>query len=840
MDLRGAPAGYECAAVQHHFHQADHAGVVNLDAGILCRSDGDRQRQSLEQGKVDMHVQALGLERGEAIGDGEQLFAHRSQVIEAFLQAEVGKVVGAGLIAQEGGELLVLLDEGSAIVSAEDVMAVFDLFEDRVQLALHPLCNAVSEDLGNLVGGQAPETYFTTAFKDLVDGEMAFEDEVAAVFDLADGIESPQVHGCPLPFGKLGSEQQRPVVEPFANHFGGEAVCGCLQRLRVGDGQKRVIVLAEAHLLAVQFLLDKAVTVQIVGGLKRKERSHAHDHWPQSLVADVEVVVGEAASLASQNTVVGIGGGEAGNRGAERLALLHTFENEIYAMPLGSFHAAQGGTHVVLLAHLRLSPFDGDGVVACIRLHPSLILVGPARQHFLADHRLAHNVLEEMDHLPRPGQTTQISVNHHPVKTVIYKQKQAVKQICKRLHRSSSCALVLTTRSSDRRPVVSKFQISLASINTWMGRLPAVITHWKLAAGDRPSAAELDIWSAALIFSAVNDKTNKDHWIQSWLMVLTYEMSGYHSTTADLAVAHWWVLLREQYPGGIKETMIAYLADGAPSNPFGEFIQDFDKVRNDKAIMIDSDSSAASLVGRVREDLTMNCGSKSQPGACVDYTVFSSQEFLASFIATVSNQVSKVEKATGIRDAKQQSLNAATTAMNDADKTVTDLNEKIVDLDKQNRAFQHQLEVESADKRDKVARGLDKIVVPGHFEPQCDRSIHHVCVKPGKPKWVPTTVTPTPEFTKVLKRIDDSTASIADVKQKTDQDKELLKSANPDQVKKQGAFKAMQTEFNLTQTDLTEANGLLHTAKGALEYAQAVGQNLSPCVPKVPSTPSGD
>jgi len=155
VDLLGTPAGYERAGVQQHFHQADHARVVNLDAGILCLPDDDRQRQSLEQGKVDMHVQALGLEGGEAVGDGEQLVAHRSEMIEAFLQSEVGKVVGADLIAQEGGELLVLFDEGIAIVSSEDMMAVFDLFEDRVQLALHPLCNAASEDFRDLVGGQS-------------------------------------------------------------------------------------------------------------------------------------------------------------------------------------------------------------------------------------------------------------------------------------------------------------------------------------------------------------------------------------------------------------------------------------------------------------------------------------------------------------------------------------------------------------------------------------------------------------------------------------------------------------------------------------------------------------
>ncbi len=104
----------------------------------------------------------------------------------------------------------------------------------------------------------------------------------------------------------------------------------------------------------------------------------------------------EAAALASQDAVVGIVGGKPGNRGAEGLALLHAFQNEVDAVLPGPFHAAQRRTHVILLAHLRLSPFDGDTVVAGKRLHPGLILVGSSRQHFLADHRLANHVLKEM------------------------------------------------------------------------------------------------------------------------------------------------------------------------------------------------------------------------------------------------------------------------------------------------------------------------------------------------------------------------------------------------------------------------------------------------------------
>src|ERR1035438_9196022 len=102
----------------------------------------------------------------------------------------------------------------------------------------------------------------------------------------------------------------------------------------------------------------------------------------RTAVADVEVVMREATALTSQDAVVGIVGGKAGNRGAEGLALLHAFQNEVHAMLPGPFHAAQGGTNIILLAYLRLGPFDGR-VVAGKRLHPCLILVGPPRQHFL-------------------------------------------------------------------------------------------------------------------------------------------------------------------------------------------------------------------------------------------------------------------------------------------------------------------------------------------------------------------------------------------------------------------------------------------------------------------------
>src|SRR6516165_5809950 len=99
------------AAMQEDFEQADDAGLVDLDAGITTRTDGDRQGQALKQREVDMDIEPLCLEIGEIVGDQ--------------------------LVAQKGGELFVLLEEGVLEVGAEDMMAVLDAVDDGGELAVH-------------------------------------------------------------------------------------------------------------------------------------------------------------------------------------------------------------------------------------------------------------------------------------------------------------------------------------------------------------------------------------------------------------------------------------------------------------------------------------------------------------------------------------------------------------------------------------------------------------------------------------------------------------------------------------------------------------------------------
>ena len=65
----------------------------------------------LEQREVHVDVEALSLEAGETVGDGLKPLAHRIEMIQPFLQAEVAQIIGTEFIAQVSGELFVLFED---------------------------------------------------------------------------------------------------------------------------------------------------------------------------------------------------------------------------------------------------------------------------------------------------------------------------------------------------------------------------------------------------------------------------------------------------------------------------------------------------------------------------------------------------------------------------------------------------------------------------------------------------------------------------------------------------------------------------------------------------------
>jgi len=140
-------------------------------------------------------------------------------------------------------------------------------------------------------------------------GKFPFEDEVAAIFDLRDGVEARQLYPLALLDGKLGPEDQGPIVEPFANDVGAQSVGSGLECSDVVNRQEGIVILAEADLRTIELPLDEVVAVEVICRLEGEEGCDTHHHGAENFIADIEVVVCEAAALAGEDAVVWILGG---------------------------------------------------------------------------------------------------------------------------------------------------------------------------------------------------------------------------------------------------------------------------------------------------------------------------------------------------------------------------------------------------------------------------------------------------------------------------------------------------------------------------------------------------
>ena len=100
MDLPGGPATDLRSTVQEDLQQPDDARLVDLDAGVAHRADGDRQGDALQQRKVHVNVEPVGLEGRETAGDGLEFLPDGFEIVQALPEPEVLEVVGAELVAR--------------------------------------------------------------------------------------------------------------------------------------------------------------------------------------------------------------------------------------------------------------------------------------------------------------------------------------------------------------------------------------------------------------------------------------------------------------------------------------------------------------------------------------------------------------------------------------------------------------------------------------------------------------------------------------------------------------------------------------------------------------------
>src|SRR5258705_1942439 len=199
-----------------------------------------------------------------------------------------------------------------------------------------------------------------------------------------------------------------------------------------------------------------SIKLEVVGGLEREERGHPHHHRAQGFVAEVEVVVREAAALAGENPVIWILGGIFGGADAKARPLLHALEDEVHAVGVVPGHAALPGQDMVFLAHALLGPFDRQPMIAGEGFHPVLVVGRAPTQHLFVHHRNANHLTEEVNHLLGPRQPAEVTVNDDAVEAVVDEGQQIAEQLGEQFHGNPLQARKPVRRGTGKRIVEGK------------------------------------------------------------------------------------------------------------------------------------------------------------------------------------------------------------------------------------------------------------------------------------------------------------------------------------------------------------------------------------------------
>ena len=89
---------------------------------------------------------------------------------------------------------------------------------------------------------------------------------------------------------------------------------------------------------------------------------------------------------------------------------------------------------MVFLAHALLGPLDRGMMIAGEGFHPVLVVGGALAQDFLAHHRNAEHLTEEVHHLLGPRQGAEVTVNDNAVEAVVDERQEVAEQLGEQFH----------------------------------------------------------------------------------------------------------------------------------------------------------------------------------------------------------------------------------------------------------------------------------------------------------------------------------------------------------------------------------------------------------------------
>ena len=203
--------------------------------------------------------------------------------------------------------------------------------------------------------------------------------------------------GDPLFGGKLGANDQGPVINALLNDFSVKLIGGLLEGVWIGHANEPIVVLGKGNVLTRELAVDEVVPVEIGGDLEGEKRSHPQNHRAEHLIEDVEVIMGVATFVFAQELEIRIGGGNFGGKATEGPALLHALEDVIDAELFSSDHAKLPGTNQILFADSRIGPDQRQLMVAGELLDPGLVVACPLQENLLGDFGLFADFPEKIN-----------------------------------------------------------------------------------------------------------------------------------------------------------------------------------------------------------------------------------------------------------------------------------------------------------------------------------------------------------------------------------------------------------------------------------------------------------
>src|SRR5215472_192745 len=251
MDFTGAEGAgrRDLGEADQGMHQSQLPWIVELEArDALAGRGASRLSEMLELSATDECLEDVLLDVEIIVIDRGELVAQRREVLDGFVNAVIGDVIGRRLGAQDQVVTDILLDEAVAVVAADDRVGQVHVFDLGLQLAAVLLADLATEDDRDFVRLADGAVGVEQALAELVESGSPIKDQVVAEFDLR---EEQPVLTAALPALSVAKERReagQPLLAAARQIFRGQGVGQLFKPLGGAAPQEGVRALLEVVL----------------------------------------------------------------------------------------------------------------------------------------------------------------------------------------------------------------------------------------------------------------------------------------------------------------------------------------------------------------------------------------------------------------------------------------------------------------------------------------------------------------------------------------------------------------------------------------------------------------